>query len=137
MDDEPDLTKPSLQGIADAGYAFAIPWTNQVRPILGGFESGLISSKNGPWPKSTPFESPYDEKEGHDCTLMYESNGSTGMYRDAFSSQDQSSTDHLSVSGSVSVGYPFLKGEASAEYDKTVNDTSNVKRSTSFKLSTN
>jgi hypothetical protein len=111
MDDLDDLTRPSLQSIADTGHAFAVPWNHTVRPILGGFESSRIMSKAEPWVDASPF----DEAAVRKCTMVYESNGESFTYRDAFSSQSQSNSDHMSVSGSISVGPPFLKAEGSGE----------------------
>ena len=109
--DDFDLTRPSLQRIVDAGHAFAVPWTHTVQPVLGGFESSRIMAKAGPWVDNSPFDPAATSK----CTMVYESNGGSYTYRDAFSSQSQSNSDHMSVSGSISVGPPFLKAEGSGE----------------------
>ena len=117
-----DLTRPSLSREAAAGHAFAVPWNHTVRPILGGFESKDIMLKAGPWVDNSPFE-PTSAKN---CSMVYESNGKSYTYRDAFSSQSQTNSDHMSVSGSISIGPPFLKGEGSGQYDKTVLENENA-----------
>lgn len=127
-DDNPfDLSKPSLTDFAASGHAFAIPWIERIQPVLSGFQSARIMDKAGPWVHASPF----DEQAVQACNMVFESNGGSCTYRDAMSSAAHGNSEHMSVSGSLSVGPPFLKAEASGQYDKSVSENENV----SFSLS--
>ncbi|KAF2497635.1 hypothetical protein BU16DRAFT_606206 [Lophium mytilinum] len=116
-----DPTQPSLTAIAEAGHTFLMPWTHQAMTVTAGFESNRILSKESPWVLNSPF----DMTKIHLRALLYELNGGTCSFKDAFSTHAETSTDHLSVAGQLSVGPDFLQAEASGKYTKTVMDMQN------------
>ncbi|OJJ42179.1 hypothetical protein ASPZODRAFT_147706 [Penicilliopsis zonata CBS 506.65] len=117
-----DPTRPRLQDLARDGHAFGLPWSNQVKMPLTGFESSRVEdATRGPWLLSSPF----DLSEASLTTLLPETGSWTASFRDGFSTHASSSHEHLSASLGLTVGCPFLSASVSAEYDRTVQNNEN------------
>lgn len=124
MDNSTDPTRPSVATTASIGHAFAIPCSQDVRPILTGFDSSDVQARQGPWVSQSPFNLANPDF----YAVVFDTNGGSTTYRDALSTHAESSTDHLSAGGSIGVGCEFLKAEVSVEYDRTVIENESVRR---------
>lgn len=122
MDDNEDPTRPSLEGLTGAGYAFALPWRRENVTLLTGFDSTKVKDEGGPWKMSTPFES----SKLRMSVIIPDTKGGTATYREALSSQYGSQSEHISASLGLTIGYPFLNANVTAEYDRHVVEKKSV-----------
>lgn len=125
-----DPTKPSLQATASAGYPFSVCWSREVRPILSGLDVSRLKDPAGPW----VLESPFDASLTRLSTIIADPvrNGSGGLstaghYRDGLTTTSESKTEHLSAGLGISVGFPFLSGSVTANYDRSIAEDKNVR----------
>lgn len=121
-EDIPDPSRPSLVGLASAGHPFSIPWRREARPLLSSFDSRRAGDASGPWLLETPFDG--QAMKMH--VVLTDANSNRTSYREGLSSRSTSSTEHLSVALGITIGYPFLNANVTAEYDKTVITNENV-----------
>ena len=118
-----DPTRPSLDTIADAGHAFSIPWSRNVRPLATTLDSLRIAHQEGPWLLSCPF----DVSSLKLTTILHDTAAGNVSYRDGMSTSSGSSSEHLSAALGLTVGYPFLNASVTGQYDKDVMENENVR----------
>lgn len=116
IEDTFDPDRPTLEVHTDAGHAFMVPWSHEVRAILTGLESRDMRDIRGPW----KLESPFDVTSIRSSVILSDRGDGAISYQESLSDRSSSSTEHLSIDGAVSIGYPFLKAGAAVEYDSTV-----------------
>lgn len=123
----PDPTQPRLENAAKAGHPFSFGWSREVRAVMAGLDSARFMNREGPWVLDSPFEvqlarlsAVIPDTPGHSGL------SSIGWYRDGLSTSAGSSSEHLSASLGLTVGYPFLNANVTAKYDKAVSSDSNV-----------
>ena len=126
-EDDLDPTRPSLAAITEAGHAFSIPSTSEVRVLMSGFDSPRAKDFSGPWLMSSPF----DVFKARLSAIIPDTRGCTGSFQDGFSSQTEINEEHLSAALGITIGYPFLNASVSAKYDKNVRGNKNVSPNTS------
>lgn len=115
--------RPNLEEITRDGRPFALPWSCEVRELMGCFESQEMKSSQGPWRTSHPFDPPGVMK-----VVMPEIVGGTASFRSGLSTRSEASTEHLSAAVGITIGYPFLNAGVHVDYDRTVIEHSTVGR---------
>ncbi|CAG9982475.1 unnamed protein product [Clonostachys byssicola] len=123
-DDQRDPTLPSLEGLSGGGHPFSIPWSHDVRVLLGGFKSSWVTRIEGPWVGKGAF----DTSDVQIHTVIPDTQGGSTSYKDAITTSTAVSNDHLSASLGITVGYPFLNASVTGEYDRTVMESHNAVR---------
>lgn len=121
--DGPDPTQPSLEGFSAGGHSFSIPWSHDVRVLLCGFQTSKMKKTAGPWVAS---HTAFDTSAIDMTSIIPDTQGGSTSYKDGLSTSSTTSYDHLSASLGITIGYPFLSGSVTGEYDKTVMDSRNV-----------
>ncbi|KAJ5646644.1 hypothetical protein N7490_003016 [Penicillium lividum] len=133
MKNDPIL--PNLQAQTQAGAVIALPWSREEKPLLTGFDSSKMGDySDGPW---IVTNSPFSAQSIVSATIVPDASGGVGVYREGFSTRMESSSDHLSASLGITVGYPFLSANVTGQYDSNVNETKNAfqsSRNASFRL---
>ena len=118
-----DPCRPSLDAITGAGHAFSIPWGHRVCALMTSFDSSRMSHPDGPWVKPSPF----DLASLGMTTIIPDTGGGIASFQDGLSTNLGSSSDHLSASLGLTVGYPFLNASVTGQYDSTVMENENVR----------
>jgi hypothetical protein len=76
--------------------------------------------------------SPFDLSRAKLTTILHELNGANCIYRDAFSSRNVSSSEHMSFAAGVTVGAKFASVGVHGKYDKSVMDDEDVRKNPSW-----
>ncbi|KAI1268735.1 hypothetical protein F5Y18DRAFT_372179 [Xylariaceae sp. FL1019] len=106
----------SLQKLAKDKSHILVPWSHLPIQLGAGFKSS--DAKNG-----NPFDVPsaYSAPSLQNAAIRYsEDDGLRGLDRKASSSSSMEKSEHLSVSGGISVDCGVVAGSATGSYDKSV-----------------
>lgn len=120
---ELDLIRPSLASLAKAGLHILLPWKGRPQRLGTGFSSAIKTENENPW-RPCPFVLP----QSHDFHYVGEVEGGVSSFSDAISSTSSSSLEHTTGSLGITVGNAFISGNATAKYDKAVQEMSNVSK---------
>ncbi|KAI0142770.1 hypothetical protein GGR57DRAFT_485558 [Xylariaceae sp. FL1272] len=117
----------SLQRLAKENSHILIPWSHLPIQLGAGFKSS--EAKNG-----NPFDVPsaYSAPTLRNAVIRYtEDDGLRGLDRKVSSSSSMEKSEHLSVSGGISVDCGVVAGSATGSYDKAVLENQDVSKHSS------
>ena len=118
-----DLFTPTINDLARQNLPLTIPWHPKQTIKPGMLFRSVDANSNNPWSSLSPFQ---PESLQATTVRFSRANGDVASYRSQSTTSRVETSEHLSVSLTVTVDALFASASVSGQYEKTVAKNTDV-----------